>query len=276
MTDSDSGISHDQYEKAFSDLNRLRERLPENSFISLAREVLLRVAAHATRPDLADIPATETEVENLAKALISTDPQAGSDFVAQLRAEGVSIEMVYLSYLARAARKLGTWWETDHVSLLDVTVGTGRIYAIMRAMSDLFGTRESPTQKSALFASVPDETHTLGVRMAADLLRKRGWQIDLKVGMSHDDLVAEVSESSHVIIGLSAGGEHSITDLARLFLALRLSNPNAFIMISGNVVATNEDALRLIGADALPLTFEEAAEAMESHWAAIQPTMPNT
>ena len=41
----------------------------------------------------------------------------------------------YLEYLALAARKLGKWWEEDRVSFLDVTLGTGRIYAIIRAVS---------------------------------------------------------------------------------------------------------------------------------------------
>lgn len=270
MSDSNSGISHDRYESTIADLNRLRERIPETSFISLAREVLLRVAAHASRPELAEVPATEQEVEDLAKALISTDPKAGAHFVQDLRAHGVSVEMVYLSYLSRAARKLGDWWETDHVSLLDVTVGTGRIYAIMRAMSDPFDFRESPRQKAAVFASVPSETHTLGVKMAADLFRKRGWQVDLKVGMSHHDLVDQISDSSHVIIGLSAGGAHSLAELARLVVAFRISNPKAFIVISGQIVNKSPEEVALIGADAAPETFEEACEVMEILWARTQ------
>ena len=90
---------------------------------------------------------------------------------------------------------LGTWWEEDRVSFVEVTVGTSRMYAIMRALRRQMPLASHIHSKSAIFASVPGETHVLGVRMAADLLRKEGWDIELKIGRTHEELVVEMTNS---------------------------------------------------------------------------------
>lgn len=46
--------------------------------------------------------------------------------------------------------------------------------------------------RSALFATVPGETHTLGITMAADLFWDHGRRIDLRTGLDHDALIDAV------------------------------------------------------------------------------------
>ncbi len=266
MTREEDVFSKSLYERSFVQIQRLTGRLPEESFTSLAREVLVRVAKHAASENLSPVAPQASEIEKLAEILISNDPEAGSKFIMGLREEGVTLEDVYLGYLAEAARKLGDWWKEDKVSLLDVTIGTGRIYAILRALSYAFPVSPSEVTKTAVFAAAPDETHTLGVRMATDLFRRDGWDIALKINKSHQELVDEISKSNPVIIGLSGGGIHSATPLAKLVVALRISNPKALIMISGNIVAEAADLVSLMGVDAMPLDYEEARVEMDRLW----------
>jgi len=183
----------DVYRRNQANLRRLKEKLPEDLVANLAREVILRVAPKEEALDHVPYSATPEELETLCDALVSDDDKAASMLVSDLRADGVKAEDIYLKQLAASARILGEKWESDELSFSQVTVGTGRIFAIMRSLRHLFEPKVTSLDKTAIFASVPGEDHTLGVNMAADFFRKDGWEIALKVGLDHDQLVAEIS-----------------------------------------------------------------------------------
>jgi MerR family transcriptional regulator, light-induced transcriptional regulator len=116
--------------------------------------------------------------------------------------------------------------------------------------------------RAAVLASVPGDTHTLGVTMASDLLRNKGWDIDLKVGRSHEQLVEEIEASDYTVIGLSGASRRSLLPLMRLIVALRICKPTAKIMVSGQI-ASGVDLVRTAGADEVASDFAEALAAME-------------
>jgi methanogenic corrinoid protein MtbC1 len=243
-------------------IRSVKERLPEASVVSLAQEVLKRVTERATRLQVAPVEASKADIEALAEALISEDAEVALQQSLGLQRAGHSAEAVYLTYLGGAARLLGHWWDESKVSFVDVTVGTSRIYSIMLAMRHLFIAESPISHRSAAFASVPGETHTLGITMAAELFRKDGWDIDLKVGRTHEELVDEIGARDHRIVGLSCAGKHSITALARLIVALRISNPAARILVSGHVIDDTHDVAAAFGADAIAADLDTAREAM--------------
>jgi methanogenic corrinoid protein MtbC1 len=86
--------------------------------------------------------------------------------------------------------------------------------------------------RRALFAVVPDETHTFGARLAAETFREAGWSIDLKVGIDHEGLVDHVQRTEPNIIGLSLSTEAGLPNLVRLVVALRLVRPQAIIGVA--------------------------------------------
>lgn len=269
MTDTSSQtpkLARDLYEQSRHDLFALKSKLPEPSVAGLAREVLRRIEARGLRSKSAiDAPTTE-DIDRLCYALISDDEQEGPDFIENLRTEGASLEVVYLSYLAAAARKLGHWWDTDDASFAEVTLGTSRIFGIMRGLSHVL-TPENPMEhRTAVFASVPGETHTFGVRMAADLFRKSGWDIDLKIGLHHNELIHDIEALQPKVIGLSCAGEHAVDAMARLVIALRISCPGAAILLSGQVVQEARDVLDVMGADAVITDVPQAQGIMASLW----------
>ena len=244
-----------------ADFDTLRTRLPSDAVASLAREVLTRVAQQSR--DAVNEP---TELEKLTQALISADDTALNALVEHYHNSDMPVEVLYLRHLAPAARLLGEWWENDKATLSDVAVGTGRIYALMRAFNHRLPPSPRLVGKQAFFASVPGETHTLGVSMAVDLYRREGWKIEIAMGVPHDVLVDRIVSSGHMLIGLSAGGVHALPDLARLILALRVSIPHARILVSGNIVAEAEDSIRLIHPDAMNSSYEGAHEELETLW----------
>ncbi len=254
------------YERSQANIIRLKERLPEDTVLSLAREVIRRVALKGQKIEYPTLVTSDADLEKLCNELLSDDPKAAVDMIATLRAEGVSTEQIYLKYLAGAARMLGDWWEQDKASLTQVTVASSRMLAIMRGMRHLFEPAVNTQTKSAIFASVPGEDHTMGVKMAADLFRKEGWDISLKLGLTHDALVAEIEQEPKGIVGLSMSGRHSIEKLSKLVIALHICCPQAYLLVSGQDVEKMRPTLALMGFDGIAGSVEEAREQMAALW----------
>lgn len=264
---SSSLFQQDVYEQTFSEIRDLKRSLPEEVVVSLAREVLVRLSAHFDE-DIKNVGViTEEQIEELAHALICADASQAAKLVTAEHDTGTPIKTLYLTYLAGAALVLGEWWEQDKTSFAQVITGTGRIYAIMRGLRPVFagGDLSLPT-KSAIFATVPGETHILGIKMAAELLRAEGWMIDLEISNDHDAVIDAIMRSNQRIVGLSAAGEHALPDLAKLVVAIRLAAPEALIIVSGNVVAKAGETIRLMGVDAMADDYETAHTALEALW----------
>jgi methanogenic corrinoid protein MtbC1 len=113
-------------------------------------------------------------------------------------------------------------------------------------------------QKTAVFASVPDETHTLGVTMAADLFRDDGWDVSLRTGLSQDALIEEIEKLDCKLIGLSVSGEHSLRSLSKLVVALHIRLPATPILVAGQSIKEVAPLIDLIGIDGVASTIEDA------------------
>ncbi|MDX8352171.1 cobalamin B12-binding domain-containing protein [Cognatiyoonia sp. IB215182] len=257
------------YAKSQSQIREFKARLPPASVAGLAREVIRRLAAQGA--EISAQRPSEYQLESFFYALISDDDQAGAAFIQQARAAGASIEAIYLTYLAGAARMLGLWWDNDLATFSEVTLGTSRMYAIMRAIRRQIALPTTTASKSAIFTIAPGETHTLGIRMATDLFRKDGWRIDLQIEGDHDALVSHISNAPTQLVGISAGGAHSLQALSRLIVALRINRPDAMIFVSGHIVEEAADAIELIGVDGLASDIHAAKVLMNQLWQTLQP-----
>ncbi|QYK43032.1 MAG: B12-binding domain-containing protein [Paracoccaceae bacterium] len=250
-------------------------RLPGKAVEALASEVLARLSSRGGAIDIwaaADSASRmEGRIESLSHALLALDDAEATEIVMQAHTDGVPVETLYLGLLAEAARRLGRWWEEDRITSVEVVIGAGRIYAIMRGLRRLFGRGPWRGERfRAVFASVPGETHILGVAMAADLLTMHGWEIDLRAGLDHDRLVAEIGNADYPIIGLSASSGRMLFPLARLIVALRVSNPGAWIMACGGITDLEPDVAALVDADAAARDVPAAERMMESYVAQMQ------
>jgi methylmalonyl-CoA mutase cobalamin-binding subunit len=167
---------------------------------------------------------------------------------------------VYLGYVGAAARKLGDDWDNDRLTFGEVTVGSGHLYALMRAMK-----AEDPPERSgadprryALFATLPRETHGIGITVAAEVFRQSGWEIDLQIGRDHDEILSIVEQTRAQVIGLSLSTEERLQDLIRLVLALRIIAPGAIIGVATGDAF--DDAKIVMFAD-IDLVFADAPTA---------------
>ena len=264
-------LDRDALQKAWSVFHPKSTRLHDQATRALAVEVLSRMEqSRRIKPLVPSLHPTEAELDGLCAALIRSDEHAASDLIMRAHAAGVEVDTIYHGYLTGAAQHLGQMWDDDRISSADVVIGAGLIYGLMRGMRHLFGSDNAllPDEFRAVFAATPSETHTLGVTMATDLLRRNGWQIDLCVGMDHDTLVDKIGQTPYPIIGLSASTSRMIFPLARLIVALRLSNPGAWIMVSGKITELEPDILMLVDADGTASDLASAEAQMEARLAA--------
>lgn len=255
-------IDLDTFARTQARILRRARALPPDKLETLAREVIRRLASQQTSSTSKTRGPTHADIHGLCQALIDPDNTAAANHVTRLRAMGVSAEDIYLDYLAPAARQLGEWWNEDRTPFWKVTVGTGRLLAIMRTMSPEFDPGEAITTKSATFASVPGEEHVLGLHMAADIFRKDGWDITLLVGHDHDKLVSEIQDTGNVLIGLSMSGEKALDALAKLVLAIRVLQPSARIFVSGPQIADIRTRLLALDLDGIAVDVDDAREQM--------------
>ena len=80
----------------------------------------------------------------------------------------------------------------------------------------------------------------------------------------------DLGSRRYPVIGISAGSSAMIFPLARLILALRVSNPEAWIMVSGGIVDQEPDLANLVDADAIATDAPSADAQIESHMALLE------
>jgi methanogenic corrinoid protein MtbC1 len=236
-----------------------RAVLPDRAVQLLADEVVTRLADRL-KPDIDPARVTRgVPIDDFCRALMSQDADAAMAMVRQERLDGMPIEAIYLSTLAAAAERLGEWWVEDRVSFPQMSVAAGRIFEIMRHLRRMIPPPRDDIgpERQALFATVPGELHTMGATMAADLFRNRGWEIDLRVGYEHEELMQAVANRSYRVIGLSAGGVAGVVPLARCVVAFRITHPTARIFVSGAVVTEVPGINDIVGVDGVATQVEE-------------------
>lgn len=247
----DRELDQEAYEQAEEHFRLVQTRLPQDAVETVAREVVRRLAFRLPRNLSAGHMPTEEEIDLLCEALLSTDEVAGDRIILAARRDGIEPENIYLGYVAGAARRLGVMWEEDCVSFLQVTMASGKLYRIIRGLRHVLDNslNLAGPEKRSLFALVPDETHTLGIEIATDVFRRQGWDVEMVMGEPHDAIIAMTEQHRFRSVVLVAHSERMLAPLISLVLAIRITQPMAYIVVAGNIVDQVDDVSTLVGAD---------------------------
>lgn len=248
-------------------MERRGQQLPVAALRILAREVILRVTHAASAVDAKLTLPLRSEIDLLCDALLSRDETAAADLVHTARRGGMTADTLYHVYIAGAVCQFGERWERDEATAAQVILGAGRVYAILRELRTAFLTAHitAPRGAEAVFASVPGEVHGLGPTIAADTLRRKGWDIALRLGLEHDELVEEIAALKPTMVGLSASTPSQILPTARLIVALRVRCPQVWILLGGGLMAHDPDIVQLVDADAGAVDIDHGAALMAAH-----------
>lgn len=250
------------FERATSLFAQKRATLDVDAVGTLASDIVRRLS-RTVKPSekLPETVISAASIGAFCDTLVHDDPYAALQFIDERRAEGTTRQDIYLGYIGAAATMLGERWDDDRVSLVDVTVATGHLYALMRSLRDEeIGVRRAyDARRSALFATVPSEDHGIGITIAADMFREAGWEIDLQIGIEHDELMAHVARSSPHVIGLSLSTERRLGELMRLVIAMRITVPKAIIGVAPGAGLDPDQLKNLVDID---LLFGDAQSAL--------------
>lgn len=232
---------------------------------ALAAEVLNQIARRAV-----EVRRTKDRSVILATAIALT---SGSEEEASVALDSLDDPLNGLDWflaerLGPIAKEIGLLWNADKISFLEATVGASRIYSYLRYRRRPSLPPERGVRKSATFALVPGDMHTLGISAATDVFRSRGWDITLLIGQSHDEMNAHFESSQDLLFGFSAGSEHSLAALGRLVVALTVARPAAHVMVSGQIATEPGAVLALPGIDFCDADLEEACRWLEAQVAA--------
>jgi methanogenic corrinoid protein MtbC1 len=212
--------------------------------------------------DFESAPVTE-----FANLLIAEDSGAVSAYLADLRANGASLEWLYMELMGPAARRLGYLWEEDHCSIIDVTLGVGRLQQVLRELSPEFQQyRGLPDiRRRALLLPVPGEQHTFGLSVLMDFFRRAGWDLWGWPLLEDDDLINLVRNEWFGVIGLSVSAQVNLTGLSTLIRDLRSvsGNPDIGVMVGGPVFTKNPQLSQEVGADATAADAQQAVRQAE-------------
>jgi methanogenic corrinoid protein MtbC1 len=254
-----------EYKRADRQIRLVNRNLPEHAVSELAREVVRRLAFRMPNAETARNLPSDDEIAALCDALLTANDRAADEFILNARKEAADIEVIYLSYIAGAARRLGQLWHDDEISFMDVTLACGKLYRIIRGLRHVIAPSivKDRDEWPAMFALVPGETHTLGIEIATDIFRREGWDVDMMVGLDHDTLVEKSDYRTYRAIVLVANSDRMIEPLARLVLALRISHPMSHIVIAGNILDHYPNISSLVGSDAVIRDIETAVTKLQ-------------
>jgi len=261
----DSAFDRSEYARADQHFRLVNDNLPQEAVGQLAREVVRRLAFRMPHAVSKDSVPKATELDALCAALLSSDDRAGDKFILEARKDGVEIDVIYLGFVAGAARRLGEMWDADEISFIQVTLACGKLYRIIRGLRHIVAPSitQDRDELPAMFALVPGETHTLGIEIATDVFRRSGWDVDMLVGLDHDMLVDQSDRRNYRAIVLIANSDGMIEAMARLVLALRISHPLSHIAVAGNILDHYPDLMSIVGADAVLKEIETAVETLQ-------------
>ena len=263
---NEEAFDRSEYKKADLQFRLAEKNLPDEAVSSLAREVVRRLAFRMPRAVRKEDLPTPSDIDLLCSALLSKQDHAADKFILAARRDGVELDVIYLGYVAGAARRLGEMWDNDEISFIDVTLACGKLYRIIRGLRHVIapGILDDRDEWPAMFALVPGETHTLGIEIATDVFRREGWDVDMMVGLDHDMLVDQSDRRSYRAIVLVANSDGMIEPLTRLVLALRISHPLAHVVVAGNILGHHPDIMGLVGADAVMKDIETAVSTLRN------------
>jgi len=203
-------------------------------------------------------PAMTDEVAALAEQMLSGDTSGAEIRIAALRAQGFTLEAVYLHLLAPAALHLRHLWNNDLCGFAEATLALWRLQQLLRNYSAEFRAESAPreTGRRALLAPTPREKHDLSYAMfclvlMSEFFRRDGWDAWIESEPTSPEFVKVVREEWFDVVEFLVSGDRQLDGLAARIRMIRRESPNRSIgvMVYGQVFIEHPELVLLVGAD---------------------------
>jgi methanogenic corrinoid protein MtbC1 len=191
------------------------------------------------------------DVAELARLILGPDDVEATRFVAGLRQQGLTVDVVYGELLEPAAQLLGRLWDQDEVDFIDVTLGVGRLQALMAMFSLTHEVAVQAERRRVLMLTVPGEQHGFGITMVERFLEAGGWQVTSERELPLARLAKRVEDEWFAVVGLTLSSESNFDKAAAAVAAIRAQscNRDVGVMVGGPVFSADPHLAARIGAD---------------------------
>ncbi len=191
----------------------------------LARRVLERLAE-----GVGDAGVSDAFVESFCKLLMAGDKMGAERMLgaATQRREGYA--KIADGLLSAAARRMGEMWQDDEASFPEVSIGVSLIFRLNHEHAQRnMAIRRDPVLRQAVFATMPGQSHNLGLVLAAEAFREADWQVTLLLDGATAQILDRVRRLRPEVVGLSVSNldrkhqlEKLIGDLGALPFSVRI------------------------------------------------------
>jgi methylmalonyl-CoA mutase cobalamin-binding subunit len=227
------------------------------------RLILLHREASCLSPDRKP---TREDIERLANLAIGSDETAAMAHFEKVSAQQYSFATLLAYLVAPAAQHLGELWKQDLCDMFDVTVGEGRLQAIM----DRFSSTDAPSipdlRRRAVLIAPPGETQVFGVKVVERFLEATGWDVTFERARRADDATNAVADEWVGVVGVTVSAVTRLEIAAKTIAKVRACSRNRYVgvMVGGSVFVESPRLVAQVGADGAWLDPPSAA-ALATH-----------
>ena len=234
----------------------------DNQIEALARKALEQLAQSQNTANQSHQPTPpQADVESFKKAVIANDIIKARREVDRLTAAGTSYEWIADVLIAGAARRLGDMWVKDELSFLQVSLAVSGLLRINAELRSKARRPRASTGALAIFAALKGQAHTLGIVLAAEAFRQHGWDIELLLDSTIENVVQHTTDNKPAIVGLTAGRDDRLSEITELVSRLK-SLPQPPRTLLGGHAVVDKGVLENIGqVDAIVTSIEDALVA---------------
>ena len=210
----------------------------------------------------------DADVEIFANLSLTGEAHTLYEILDVYLAKGVPVESIYVQLLAPAARRLGTYWEDDTLDFVAVTMGLWRIQEVLRELTVRVPPKSRQTygHRSALFAPMPGEQHSLGTLMVSECFQRAGWETEVLIEPTQSEFTSKFANCHFDLIGLTVSCDASTAALSNLVKTIKVvsCNPRIRIMLGGAAINNRPELVADSGADGTALDAVQAVVVADS------------
>lgn len=149
------------------------------------------------------LPTPMAQSQDFLQALLKGDRKAAQETAGTvMRNQGALVD-VEISVIQPAMYEIGSLWQRSRITVAQEHMATA---ITQNVMARLFAEAEfaEPLNRKAVFACVPGNHHSLGLRMVSDAFEVAGWTVQfLGADVPGQDLITQVDHWRPELVGLS-------------------------------------------------------------------------
>ncbi|WP_425093050.1 cobalamin B12-binding domain-containing protein [Tropicimonas sp. S265A] len=174
-------------------------------------------------------------LEAFATLLIADDARAAEEFLRDVVPRDMGTAELSDRILRDTLGRLGDRWSADQMSFVDMSVAVARVKGLGRSFASTRAICSTAVSKGrALFATLMNQSHGLGLSLAAQAFRETGWDVDLHLNEAPDRVVQSVKTTRPWVVGLTVGSRRDVSVVHKTILKLRALPFRCKVLVGGN------------------------------------------